>query len=67
MQVLAPYRGYGVGRKLLAKCLEGAAPDAALTEAVLHVQVCGWGWLGCVLPLKHVHTSIPNKQLSPWS
>ena len=38
--VLAPYRGYGIGTKLLQRSLAGAAKDSSIEEAYLHVQVC---------------------------
>ncbi|GAX74810.1 hypothetical protein CEUSTIGMA_g2257.t1 [Chlamydomonas eustigma] len=37
--VLAPYRGYGIGTKLLEKSLAAAEKDASIEEAYLHVQV----------------------------
>lgn len=37
--VLAPYRGYGVGTKLLGRSLTAAARDPSIQEAYLHVQV----------------------------
>ncbi|KAJ9511135.1 acyl-CoA N-acyltransferase [Haematococcus lacustris] len=36
--VLAPYRGYGIGRRLLALCLAGVADDPAVETAAVHVQ-----------------------------
>eukprot|EP00199_Chlamydomonas_sp_CCMP681_P003056 CAMPEP_0119109078 /NCGR_PEP_ID=MMETSP1180-20130426/17156_1 /TAXON_ID=3052 ORGANISM="Chlamydomonas cf sp, Strain CCMP681" /NCGR_SAMPLE_ID=MMETSP1180 /ASSEMBLY_ACC=CAM_ASM_000741 /LENGTH=159 /DNA_ID=CAMNT_0007094789 /DNA_START=68 /DNA_END=547 /DNA_ORIENTATION=- len=37
LAVLAPYRGYGIGRRLLAQCLAGVT-DETLKELVVHVQ-----------------------------
>lgn len=63
--VLAPYRGMGVGTRLLQQVLSLATEDSNIKEAALHVQVCvfwgenrkGWrcvyrvvGWGGWVLP-----------------
>lgn len=36
--VLAPYRGFGVGSRLLERVLATAAADSAVREAYLHVQ-----------------------------
>ncbi len=44
--VLAPYRGMGVGTRLLQQVLSLAAEDDNIKEAALHVQVCVCGWWG---------------------
>lgn len=36
--VLAPYRGFGIGGKLLAASLSNCAQDPAIEEAFVHVQ-----------------------------
>ncbi len=38
--VLAPYRGLGVGARLLRAALDACAALPEVTEAYLHVQVC---------------------------
>ena len=52
--VLAPYRGMGAGGALLERCLQVVTSQLPeIHEAVLHVQVGGWGvgWDGCRLCL----------------